>query len=103
MDGEAQQTVDKAPSQKKSFKVVGHLVLAMKRLQESGNVEVVDPLSHRVVVQPKAAAGDARTASGRTASGRTVSGRPTSAGQHHGYKGSLLFRPLPEPEGVKSG
>lgn len=56
----------------------------------------LDPLSNRVVVQPKAAAGDARTASGRTASGRTASGRPTSAGQHHGYKGSLLFRPLPE-------
>jgi hypothetical protein len=56
----------------------------------------VDPLSNRVVVQPKAAAGDARTASGRTTSGRTASGRPTSAGQHHGYKGSLLFRPLPE-------
>jgi hypothetical protein len=56
----------------------------------------VDPLSNRLVVQPKAAAGDARTASGRTTSGRTASGRPTSAGQHHGYKGSLLFRPLPE-------
>ncbi|WIA28949.1 hypothetical protein OEZ86_011472 [Tetradesmus obliquus] len=118
MDTEAQQPVQEQQSgQKKSFKVVGHLVMAMKRLQaslnptynygkrtsDSGNVEVLDPLSNRVVVQPKAAAGDARTASGRTASGRTASGRPTSAGQHHGYKGSLLFRPLPEPEGVKSG
>jgi hypothetical protein len=36
----------------------------------------------------------------RTASGRTVSGQPTIAGQAHGHKGSLLFRPLP---GVPAG
>ena len=60
---------------------------------------------HRVLVQPKAAgAASGRTASGRTTSGRTISGRPLSAGQQHGYKANLLFRPLPEPDtAVKSG
>jgi hypothetical protein len=60
---------------------------------------------HRVLVQPRTAGTvSGRTTSGRTASGRTISGRPTSAGQHHGYKGSLLFRPLPDPDtAVKSG
>lgn len=62
---------------------------------------------HRVLVQPAArAAGtvSGRTTSGRTASGRTLSGRPTSPGQHHGHKGNLLFRPLPELDtAVKSG
>jgi hypothetical protein len=58
--------------------------------------------AHRVTVQP-AGAHDRRTSSGRTTSGRTVSGRPAAPGQHHGYKASLLFRPLPDPDtAVKS-
>lgn len=62
----------------------------------------VDPVSGRVQVQPQHPGG-ARTTSGRTASGRTVSGRPSSAGQAHGHKGSLLFRPLaPLPNDVTS-
>lgn len=100
-----------APSTTKGkFKIYGKVVMAMKRFQASLNptysygkrtsdssVEQTD--GHRVLVQPKAAgATSGRQTSGRTASGRTASGRPTSAGQHHGYKGSLLFRPLPHPD-----
>jgi hypothetical protein len=60
---------------------------------------------HRVLVQPRAAGTvSGRSTSGRTASGRTLSGRPTSAGQQHGFKANLLFRPLPELDtAVKSG
>lgn len=35
---------------------------------------------------------------GKTTSGRTLSGRPDSAGNRHGYKGSLLFKPLPKED-----
>lgn len=36
--------------------------------------------------------------SGRVVTGapRTASGRPMAAGTHHGYKGNLLVRPLPD-------
>lgn len=97
------------------FKIVGRVVMAMRRFQaslnptyeygkrtsDSGPVEVVD--SNRVTVQPKQINHDSRTSSGRTTSGRTLSGRthsgrPNSAGQHHGYKGHLLFRPLANPD-----
>ncbi len=32
----------------------------------------------------------------RSSSGRTVSGKPSTPGQTHGHKGSLLFKPLAE-------
>lgn len=103
-------------STKGRFKVVGRVVMAMKRFQASLNPtysygkrssddaeEYTD--GHRVLVQPRAAGTvSGRSTSGRTASGRTLSGRPTSAGQQHGFKASLLFRPLPELDtAVKSG
>jgi len=105
-----------ASSTKGKFKIVGQVVMAMRRFQASlnptysygkrssdGAEEHTD--GHRVLVQPRAAGTvSGRTTSGRTASGRTLSGRPTSAGQQHGYKANLLFRPLPDPDtAVKSG
>lgn len=121
METSKDSSTNDASTTKGRFKLIGHVVMAMRRFQASlnptyeygkrpsdnGPVEVVDPLTNRVTVQPKAGSGDMRSSSGRnsgrTTSGRTASGRPTSAGQHHGYKGNLLFRPLPDPETVKSG
>eukprot|EP00877_Chromochloris_zofingiensis_P000010 jgi/Chrzof1/10009/Cz04g23250.t1 len=96
------------------FKVMGHLVLAMKRFQASLNptytfgkrtsdsgASEMQVHQTKVLVQPKSLSNipsSVRTGSGRTTSGRTVSGRPTSAGKQHGYKGNLLFRPLPPVE-----
>lgn len=119
--GDAADAADAQPSSTKGrFKIVGRVVMAMKRFQASlnptysygkrssdggGVVEQTD--GHRVLVQPAGRASgtvSGRTTSGRTASGRTLSGRPTSPGQHHGHKGNLLFRPLPELDTtVKSG
>lgn len=107
------------------FKVLGHLVMAMKRFQASINPtytygKKVDAAtgqptgSTTVVAQPIAGRAYERSQSARVASvpndrrsrtmsdnksyGRTLSGLPNAPGKHHGQKGSLLFRPLPLPQ-----
>ncbi|KAI8469437.1 MAG: hypothetical protein J3K34DRAFT_394014 [Monoraphidium minutum] len=92
---------------KGKFRLVGRVVMAMQRFQASINPTYTygkqthdAGTSHDAALKAAHAArasGRANTAD-RTASGRTISGRPTSAGQAHGHKGSLLFRPLPEVE-----
>ncbi|KAG2448676.1 hypothetical protein HYH02_006033 [Chlamydomonas schloesseri] len=82
---------------KPSFKVIGHIVMAMKRFQAALNPTYTytkrpaSPPNHQAALQAKTMS---RTGSGRTASGRTVSGRDAQ-GKHHGYKGNMLFKPLP--------
>lgn len=94
------------------FRVVGQLILAMKRFQaalnptyEYGKREV-KPDDGMSAPLPAVARGRSRTMSGtttnnrttsaRTFSGRTMSGRPLVPGIQHGHKTSLLLRPLPE-------
>jgi hypothetical protein len=116
LEAQHSKSAEDVAKQSGKFKIAGRVVMAMRRFQATLNpkyeygkrpsdsepVEVVE--SNRVIVQPKPAAQDVRTASGRTTSGRTLSGRPNSAGKHHGYKGSLLFRPLASPDtAVSSG
>eukprot|EP00198_Chlamydomonas_reinhardtii_P013160 XP_001702497.1 predicted protein [Chlamydomonas reinhardtii] len=82
---------------KPSFKVIGHIVMAMKRFQAALNPTYTytkrpaSPPNPQAVLQAKTMS---RTGSGRTTSGRTVSGRDAQ-GKHHGYKGNMLFKPLP--------
>lgn len=93
------------------FKVVGHLVLAMKRFQDSINPtytygkkpkESSPVLPNAVLVQPKgkSLSSASPTRSGdRATSGRTASGRPlATSANHHGHKAALLFSPLNSKE-----
>lgn len=91
------------------FKVIGKVVMAMQRFQasinptyacgkrpgdEAAREAALRDAHTQVMGQQRKASG--RTTYDRTASGRTYSGKPTIAGQAHGHKGNLLFRPLPE-------
>ncbi|KAG2433045.1 hypothetical protein HXX76_008772 [Chlamydomonas incerta] len=87
----------KKRTSKPSFKVIGHIVMAMRRFQAALNPTYTytkrpaSPPNHQAGLHAKEMA---RTGSGRTTSGRTASGRD-SQGKHHGYKGNMLFKPLP--------
>ncbi|KIY96127.1 hypothetical protein MNEG_11834 [Monoraphidium neglectum] len=91
-------------SGKERFKIIGQVIMAMQRFQASINPTYNYGKADATADQDAAlrAAHAHKTTLGRTesrdrtASGRTISGRPTSAGQAHGHKGHLLFRPLPE-------
>jgi hypothetical protein len=49
---------------------------------------------HPVAVQPIDRTFSKSGAGSRSSSGRTESGKPSTPGQAHGHKGSLLFKPL---------
>ena len=50
------------------------------------------------MVQPKDKALSKSSTGQRSLSGRTTSGKPSTPGQTHGHKGSLLFKPLAKVE-----
>ncbi|GIL77326.1 hypothetical protein Vretifemale_6798 [Volvox reticuliferus] len=93
------------PTKKKpTFKLIGHLVLAIKRFQAALN-PTYDYGANKQLRSSSPANGlpRGRTMSvppgDRTVSGagvfKTLSGRPDVAGKQHGFKGNLLFKPLP--------
>lgn len=96
------------PTGKARFKVIGHVVRALKRWQNalnptysygSGKPDPNAPRLPYAMSMPRGTlsvpnAGSATLT--RTGSGRTLSGRPDSSGTHYGHKGSLLFKSLPE-------
>ncbi|GLC68753.1 hypothetical protein PLESTF_000733100 [Pleodorina starrii] len=103
MESEKLVTPKSESIKKPSFKLIGNLVLAMKRFQAAlnptydygANKRSSSPVNG--VPRGRTMSGPARAASARTASGvaKTLSGRPDNAGKQHGYKGNLLFKPLP--------
>ncbi|KXZ48609.1 hypothetical protein GPECTOR_26g512 [Gonium pectorale] len=93
-----------------TFKAIGNLVLATKRFlnalnpsydygKRSTSPTINGVPSGRLAASNRLAS--ARSASARTPSGvpgsgmKTLSGRPEVAGKQHGFKGNLLFKPLP--------
>lgn len=83
-----------------TFKVVGSMVMAMKKFQNALNptYEYGKRKSSSGDGSEMAEGPSSRVLSGRTPSGRPISsGRTSVPGAQHGFKGNLLFKPLPDP------
>ncbi|GLI59452.1 hypothetical protein VaNZ11_001331 [Volvox africanus] len=101
---DAMETEKLNPKKKPTFKLIGQLVLAMKRFQAALN----PTYNYGANKRPQSSSlanglprgrtmsvpAGGRTASGAAAS-KTLSGRPDVSGKQHGFKGNLLFKPLP--------